>query len=334
MKAPTRSQCLAAKNDRKLSDLGNAERFLTRHGQNVLFCQKWNKWLVWDGCRWALDEMGQIRRMAQETARSIQHEVDVERDRVKRAALANWAIRSESTHAISALIAEAQPLCVVSPSELDQHPWLLNCRNGTLDLRTGTLRDHAREDRLTKLCPHPYDPHTSSPLWESTLELFFHREDPDDTRDMLNFVQRALGLSLADVVLEQKLLVAYGSGTNGKSTILEAAKSALGPDYAQGAPRGLCVARRGESHPTELASLFGVRLVTAIETGEGQLFDEALVKMLTGGDTITARRMREDFWTFQPSHTLWMATNHKPRVKGVEQGDCTISHYPSSTFSR
>src|SRR5262249_44200713 len=135
---------------------------------------------------------------------------------------------------------------------------------------------------------------------------------------LIAFMQMLCGICLTGDVSPQILPVFYGSGANGKSTLLTALFEILGPDYAIAAPPGLLTVKKGERHPTELATLFGKRLVVDSETAEGAQFNETLVKQLTGGDKISARRMREDFWTFTPTHKILLCTNHKPEIRETQ----------------
>ena len=191
--------------------------------------------------------------------------------------------------------------------------WLLNCSNGTLDLRTGELRQHRHEDNLTKLCPTNFKPEAESYCWDRFLEGVFGGHQPT-----IDFVQRFAGYCLTGDVSEQILAVCYGVGSNGKSTLLNAIQDTLGLDYAMAAPAALLTVKRNEVHPTELADLFGKRFVVSQETEDGNRLAESLVKQMTGGDRIRARRLREDFWQFVPTHKLVLCTNHKPRVKGTD----------------
>lgn len=213
------------------------------------------------------------------------------------------------------MLASAQAIAgiPIQPEDMDRDPWLLNVRNGTIDLRTGALRPHAREDLITRGIDVDYDRAAVCPAWER----FLHQVFGGDV-GLVAFVQRAIGYSLTGVITEHVLLVLYGLGSNGKTTLSEALHYLLGPSYAKHAPTDLLLARRGEHHPTELATLHGARLLTSAETGEGRRLAESLVKQLTGGDPVTARRMREDFWQFRPEFKLWLATNHKPQIKGTD----------------
>jgi putative DNA primase/helicase len=207
-------------------------------------------------------------------------------------------------------LAACEPGVPILPGEMDRDGWLLNVRNGTIDLRTGAFRPYRREDLITCLAPVEFDPEARCPLWDSVLEKIFDRN-----AEMIGFVQRLFGMSLTADVSEQVLPIFWGSGANGKTTILTAIIEMMGDDYALAAPPGLLVMRRGEAHPTERACLFGKRLVVDMESAEDARLNETLVKQLTGSDQITARRMREDFWTFSPTHKIIMGTNHKPEIR-------------------
>ena len=213
------------------------------------------------------------------------------------------------------------------PAELDADSWLLNVKNGTIDLRTGELRPHRREDLITSLATVKYDPAAACPLWTSILDRIFDRNaelitDPKlkgaeatKNAELIGFWRRLCGLSLTGVVTEQVLPILWGAGANGKSTILKVLLEMLGPDYSLVAPPGLLIVRNGEHHPTERAALFGKRLVVDLESAEGARLNENLVKQLTGSDKISARLMREDFWEFEPTHKLMMCTNHRPEIR-------------------
>ncbi len=160
------------------------------------------------------------------------------------------------------------------------------------------------------LAPVAFDEGAACPLWESTLDRIF-----DGDLDLIGFWQRLCGLCFTGLATEQILPILYGTGANGKSTILGVLLGLLGPDYAVMAPPGLLIQHRGDQHPTERAILYGKRLVVDMESGEGARLNETMVKQLTGSDRISARRMREDFWTFEPTHKLMLCTNHRPEIR-------------------
>jgi putative DNA primase/helicase len=198
----------------------------------------------------------------------------------------------------------------ITVDELDPDPWLLNCQNGTIDLRSGELLEHRRADMITKETPVEYHEAAAAPTFEAFLETILPNED------IRSFVQRALGSAISGKVRDDVLVIFHGGGANGKSTLVHAVMEALG-EYAIASAPDLLMSK-GHSHPTELADLFGARLVSCMESEEGRRLNEGLVKQLTGRDRISARRMREDFWQFDPTHTIILGTNHKPEVRGTD----------------
>ena len=296
---------------KEMTDLGNSDWMVELHGADIRYCHPWSKWLVWDARRWRVDDTGAIVVRAKETVRRLLAESAKIEDDAQRKAQIKHVMLSESSGRLRAMISLAESSVPIQPDELDCDPFLINCRNGTLDLRTGELREHSREDKLTKLCDLNYRRDAVCPKWMRFLERVV--PEPSD-RD---YLQRAVGLSLTGDVSEHVLLFLYGKGRNGKSTFLGTIYNVVGTDYAFKAAEGLISAKnRGEAHPTERADLFGRRMIICSETSEGQRLAEAAVKDLTGGDKISARRMREDFWNFDPTHKLWLAGNHKPKIRG------------------
>ncbi len=300
-----------------LTDQGNALRMVRAFGQNFRHCHVWDKSLVWDGKRWRLDETAEMERFAKETVRRMYAEAAAAMDEATRKALVAHALRSESAGRLAAMIklARSEPGISVLPVDLDRDPWLLNCENGCLNLRTGRLRQHDRKDMITKVCPTPFDSKALCPTWQRFLQDVFSND-----QEMIDYLQRLVGYALTGDVREQKLPVFWGGGGNGKTTLINAILEVLGDNYGMSATADLLLAKHGERHPTELADLHGKRLVVATESDKGRRLNEALVKTLTGGDRIRARRMREDFWEFSPTHKVVLVTNNRPEVRGTDHG--------------
>src|SRR5215204_2604411 len=293
------------------TDTGNGERFAAQHGKDVRWIKKWGKHLVWSGRVWQIDDFEDVSRRAQRTAKSIFGEAQREGvDTEEQGKIAAHAIASQSARSLRAMVDLAKPHIASAHTEFDPDPWLLNCQNGTIDLRTGELREHRRSDMITKVTPVEYNPAATAPTFHAFLEQILPGEA------LRGFVQRAFGMALSGEIRDNVLVIFHGTGSNGKSTLVEALMEAFG-DYAKAAAPELLMVKVN-SHPTELADLFGARLVSCMESEEGRRLNEGLVKQLTGRDTISARRMREDFWEFNPTHSVVFGTNHKPEIRGTD----------------
>ena len=294
------------------TDEANAALFLSMHGADVRYCPSWGKWLLWTGGHWRIDDLMDVARRAGDMPSELYRKAADAADTAHRRTIAGLARSLESRRKQNDLLAAARCRVVVSHADLDKDRFLLNARNGTIDLSAGTLREHRRADLLTHDTEIVYRPDATAPTWERFIFEIF----AGDT-SLIRFVQRAVGYSLTGDVREQVLFVCHGGGSNGKSVFLNIVRKLLGKLALQAAP-DLLMADRRHRHPTEQADLFGKRLVVCQETPEGRRLNETLVKTLTGCDAITARRMNEDFWTFEPLHKLWLATNHRPEIRGTD----------------
>ncbi|MGI6102308.1 MAG: phage/plasmid primase, P4 family [Bacillota bacterium] len=297
-----------------LTELGNAKRLVYYHGKNIRYVHPWGKWIVWNGKQWAVDNTAAIQRMAKDTVAKIYEEARDTWDEEEREAIEKHARSSESERKLHAMInlASSEEGIPALPEELDNGAYLLNVGNGTLDLTTGALLTHKRKDLLTKLTPIEYDPDAKAPRWEAFVAWAM-----DNNQNLISFLQRAIGYSLTADVSEQVLFFCHGTGDNGKSVFLETILAMLGP-YGKTTAQNLLMASRFDDHPTGVADLMGTRMAVSIETGESRRLDETLVKSLTGGDRIKARFMRQDFFEFEPTHKIWLATNHKPIIRGTD----------------
>jgi putative DNA primase/helicase len=296
------------------TDLGNAERFEAFAGPRLRYVAIWGSWLCYDGTRWQRDLDGEAVRTARDMLRTLAAAAENVQDEGERDELVRHALESESSGKITALLSLGQALLPVAPEALDADPDLLNIRNGTLDLRTGELRPHDRRDHLTRMAPVAYDPNAACPQWEAFLARILQGNER-----LIGFLRRAVGYSLTGHTSEQVLLLMYGVGANGKSTFLETVRALLG-DYATQADFTTFLKRDSEGARNDLARLAGTRLVSAVEAEAGKPLAEALVKQLTGGDTITARFLFKEFFDYKPQFKIWLATNHKPTVTGSDHG--------------
>ncbi len=306
---------LPSRDAERLDDIGNARRFVVRHGTDVRYVAAWNSWLAWDGKRWAPDETGEIERRAKDTVLSIDEAITKESDDTRKKALRSHANRSSSSPRLAAMVsvARSEPEIALTPQDFDTDPWLLNVANGTIDLRSGTLRDHGRDDLLTKLAPIAYDPKAEASRWKQFLGEIFKGVDASE---VINFLQRAVGYALSGETSEQCLFFCYGQGANGKSVFLETLVTVLGGDYARTVrfESFLAGQRSAQSASGDLARLQGARLVQASEAPGGRPLDTVILKELTGGDTVTARHLYQREFEFKPQFKIWLRANHRPEV--------------------
>lgn len=299
------------------TDTGNAQRLVHRHGRNIRWVRPWKAWLGWDGVRWVQDSEAMVVRAAIETVRSIYTEASSVEDAMIRQRLSDHAHNSESRQALSAMIdlARSQTGITIEPDVLDRNHWLFNCANGTVELTSGTLRAARREDMISKVCDVKYDPKAECAEWTRVLGQVF-----DGRESLISYMKRLAGYCLTGDISANMLIVCWGDGGNGKSTIINTLTKVMGRHYAGPAAADLLTINRGEHHPVELANLFGKRLVICQETQYGCRLNETLVKQLTGGDEVSARRMRENPWEFMPTHKLVLCTNYRPSIRGSDNG--------------
>lgn len=286
------------------TDDGNALRLVDEHEARIRFVPQ-RSWLIWDGHRWTWDDTGSVYELARDIARALP---DGEGE-------AQHRLRSLSARGLEAMVkvARTDPRIVAPLATLDANPWELNTPDGVVDLRTGKLSTPdpaALHTRTTTVGPDFEKP---AERWQAFLNDTFN-SDPA----LITYVQRLLGVSLIGTVLEQILPFAFGDGANGKSTLADTVMRIIGigeTGYAISAPSEMLLASSQNSHPTEIARLAGARMVVASELDDGQRFAEARIKLFTGRDIITGRFMRQDFFSFAPTHTLWLLGNHKPAVR-------------------
>jgi putative DNA primase/helicase len=311
MQKPQRKASVNLVTHGTFNDAGNADRLVQNFGEELRHLYATNTWYAWCGTHWAPDASGVVWQRGIDTARRIYASAERAINKELAVELGKHGNRSQSASRISAMIelARSNPTVAVTREQLDSNPWLLNVRNGTLDLQTGNLRPHSRDDLITRCAPVDYDPNATC----ETFERFLGEALPDE--NVRAYVQRFVGYSITAVIREHVLVVFWGEGgRNGKGTLTNALKNVLGRYYTQ-APRDLLMQSHGDKHLTGLTMLDGARLAVASETQTGAAFDQALVKQLCGGDPITANRMRQDHYTFDPTAKILLVTNPKPRVK-------------------
>jgi putative DNA primase/helicase len=293
------------------TDLGNAERFVDAHQDHVLWCPARKAFLCWDGKRYSWDERGEVVKLAHATARGIFHEAAEAEGEDEQKAITKWALASQSESRINAMLSQARPYLAVGMEDLDRDPWLVNCQNGTLDLRTGKLKAHDPADRITKVVPVDHDPGASCPRFERFL-----KEALVDAA-LIKFVKRYSGYTLTGVTRERLLAILYGFGKNGKTTLVELLHEALG-DYARNTDVETLLIKKYQGVGNDVAALKGARFVSAAEVEKGRRLAESKVKQLTGRDTVTARFLFGENFDFKPEFKLWLSTNNKPVIQGTD----------------
>lgn len=293
------------------TDLGNAELFVRQHRDRLRYVPERGAWLVWDGNRWPPATTGEPERAAKATARSLFEIVATIEDDDERQRAAKWAAASQAEPRIRALLALArtEPEVVVSEADLDRDPFLFSAANGTVDLRTGTLRPADPADLLTRGSSVAYDCDAACPRWLRFLAETF----PDDP-NKIAFVHRYFGYGLTGDTREQVLLMLWGPGCNGKSVLVNVQRRILGQYAVTAAFETFMHSRNDRGPRDDLARLHGARLVTASESGEDRRIEVATVKEITGGDTIAARHLYGRYFEFTPRFKLQLVTNHRPKV--------------------
>jgi len=295
-------------NNFHLTELGNAKRLVNKYMLILRYVVEFKKWLIWDGNRWCFDETGEIHRLAKKTVLGIYDESANTLDDDRRRALAKFAIKSESQRTLDALIklAKTEEGISLRVSDLDKDPYLLGVANGVINLKTGGLRDNTILEFITKQAPVTFNPKATCHKW-----LKFLDQAMGSDKDMIGYLQRIVGYSLTGVTTEQKLFFLYGFGSNGKSVFINTIQDMLG-DYSMQTPVSTLMTKNKGSVNNDVARLRGARFVATTETEEHSKFNESEVKLLTGGDTITARFLNQEFFEFRPEFKLWISGNHKP----------------------
>ncbi len=301
-----------------MTDTANGHRFMARHGENVRYVAEDKSWFVWNGSYWEKDILGRAVELAKDTALSIYDEAraaaEAGRDSEE---LARWATTSLSTSKLDAMLKSASTVAPVSASATDRDVWLLNCPNGTVDLRTGELREANRDDLITKSAYVEYHPDAQCPQWEAFVAWAMM-----DRAELVDFVWRALGMSLTGDVSERLIFFLHGSGKNGKSQLLKAFRRIMG-DYAIRVESNLLeVAKYGRAagNPSpHIADLKGKRFMTTSEVEDGTKLATALLKDMTGDETLRGRHLYKDTFEFNPEFTPWIGANFKPSVPAGDQ---------------
>ena len=287
------------------SDEALALHFAEIHASDLRYVAAWNKWLLWDGTRWAFDST----LATWDEARKICRAAAAKCNRAKLAA----ALASSKTVAAVINLARSDRRLAATVEQWNTDLWVINTPGGVIDLRTGKMHPHCTTDYITKITAVTPDYNCPTPLWLAFLKIV----TGGDT-ELIAFLQRMSGYALTGSTEEHALFFHHGIGANGNTTFIKTISGIVG-DYHKTAPIETFIASHTEHHPTDLAGLHGARLVTSIETEEGRRWAESKIKTLTGGDEISARFMRQDFFEYTPHFKLVIAGNHKPSLRSVDE---------------
>jgi putative DNA primase/helicase len=285
-----------------------ALQFTKAHAETLRYVAKWGKWLIYDGAKWNDDEKLQAFTMARNICRTAAKPIS--RNNKNKEAK---TVASARTRAAVISLAQSDPCHAASVDQWDTDPWLLNTPDGVIDLKTGLIRDHDPADYLTKITAVTPDRAMPIPLWRKFLITI----TANDIR-LQNYIRRMLGYALTGITIEHALFFWYGTGANGKGVLMNTVAKIMS-DYHKTASQDTFTTSTNERHPTDLAMLRGARLVTVSETEQGKRWAESRIKMMTGGDPITARFMRQDFFEYDPQFKLMISGQHRPGLNAVNE---------------
>lgn len=308
-----------AKKQYDQNDTGNAERMYDLFGKSLRYSYENKVWYFWNGKVWAEDKTGKIKRLADETLENMKKEAYKEEDADKQLAMLKWINKSSSSGAKDNMIRETQHIgCVpILVSEMDTQPDLINCQNGIINLRNGELLAHDANFLCTKIANCEYDVSGAVPeLWMKFLE-----DITQGDKELQEYLQKAVGYSLTGSIKEQCLFFLYGGGRNGKSTFLDIISELAGTYSSHAQSETIMTkAQLGNNTLSDVARLKGARFVTTVEPNDNVKLNEGLVKQLTGGDKVTARFLYGKEFEFTPEFKIWLGANHKPIIRGTDDG--------------
>jgi putative DNA primase/helicase len=305
-----------------MDDMGNAQRFVDLFGDRIRYCYTDKRWFWYDSRKWCYDNEGVRERMADRAIEAMKAEAkhylqeDEESGGDMAKAFEKHIKSSRSYKARTSMLNMVQHHVPVLPAQLDRYKMVLNTPSGVLNLKNGELKEHKPEYYLTKITPVEFSENADCPKWLAFLDEIFGGD-----KDLIHYIQKAVGYSLTGSTAEQCAFFLYGTGKNGKSTFLDVIRDVFGDYAANIQPETIMVkSNSGSAINSDIARLKGARLVTSVEPNEGVRINEGLLKQLTGDDTVTARKLYSEEFEFKPEFKLWMATNHKPIIRGTDIG--------------
>lgn len=303
-------------------DMGNAKRLVDLFGDQLRYCYTEKKWYYYDSRKWCVDNIGIVEKIADKSILAMKAEAKIYLQADEQSggdmakAFEKHMKASRSNKAKKSMIAETMHHLPILPSQFDRYKMALNTPGGVVNLKNGTVHPHDSTHYFTKMTAVDYSNNADCPRWRQFLSEIFAGD-----KDLIRYIQKAVGYTLTGSTAEQCAFFLYGTGRNGKSTFIDTIRDVFG-DYAANIQPETIMVRNSQSSAvnSDIARLKGARLVTSVEPNEGVRINEGLLKQLTGDDVVTARKLYAEEFEFKPEFKLWMATNHKPIIRGTDTG--------------
>ena len=299
----------------QFSDITNRDFFIKAYSEKVRYCISWNKFLIWNGTCWQIDTRGRVEEMCVDFIHKMYRALRSIDDYQLKVLFEKHLVRSENYRRIQGMVGllKMSKDLKVEDFEMDKDHLLFNTQTQTINLRTGKIRDPSNKDLITNKSNFVFQKDAMCPTWNLFLQQIFNNDN-----DLIRFVQKAMGYALSGDVSEQCLFILWGTGANGKSTFLNVLHHLFG-DYARSTMIETFMKKNSEQS-NDLARLKGARLVTTSEIEQGKPLSESLIKTVTGEDELTARFLYGEYFSFKPTFKIFMATNHKPKIRGADNG--------------
>ena len=299
----------------QFSDITNRDFFIKAYSHRVRYCISWNKFLIWNGTCWQIDTRGRVEEMCVDFIHIMYRALRSIEDTQLKIIFEKHLVRSESYRRIQGMVGllKMSKDIKVEDFEMDRDNYLFNTSTQTINLKTNKIKDPTNKDLITKKSNFIFDKTAQCPIWNMFLQQIFNQDV-----ELIHFVQKAMGYSLSGDTSEQCLFILWGIGANGKSTFLNVLQHLFG-DYA-GSTGTDTFMKKSSEHSNDIARLKGLRLVTTNEVEQGKPLSESLIKQITGEDEMTARFLYGEYFSFKPTFKIFMATNHKPKIRGADNG--------------
>ncbi len=296
-------------------DTGNADRFVDRFKDRARYSYIDKGWYFYNSRKWEFDNLGSVKGLTEEVIQDMKKELAYCEDEEEEKAFFKHLKYTRNNRGKTNMLKESEHRLAILPSQFDKDKDIFNCMNGVISLRDGELSEHHHEKFLSKMSYVEYTDNIDCPKWLEFLNQIF-----DHDTELIHYIQKAVGYSMSGSTKEQCVFFCYGNGRNGKSTFLDIISAIMG-DYATNIqPETIMVNRQTGGANSDIARLKGARFVTTVEPNQGARINEGLLKQLTGGDTVTARHLYGREFEFEAEFKLWMATNHKPIIRGRDLG--------------